>query len=68
MALEQVDLFCDGTAVRKAGELPFQICRHTLGRIETVTNAEVSQAMRDAVGRPALHFGTRPARWGWRPC
>ena len=46
VALEQLDLFCDGTAVRKAGELPFQICRHTLSRIETVTNAEVSHAIR----------------------
>jgi threonine dehydratase len=46
VALDQVDLFCDGTAVRKAGDLPFQVCRQTLSRIETVTNAEVSQAMR----------------------
>ena len=46
VALEQVDLFCDGTAVRKAGELPFEICRHTLAGVETVTNAEVSHAMR----------------------
>ncbi len=46
VALESVDLFCDGTAVRKAGELPFQICQHTLGRIETVTNEEVSHAIR----------------------
>jgi threonine dehydratase len=46
VALENVDLFCDGTAVRKAGELPFQICKHTLDRIETVTNAEVSHAIR----------------------
>lgn len=46
VALEQVDLFCDGTAVRKAGDLPFQICQHTLSRMETVTNAEVSHAMR----------------------
>lgn len=46
LSLEQVDLFCDGTAVRKAGELPFQICRQTLDRIETVTNSEVSHAMR----------------------
>jgi threonine dehydratase len=30
----------------KAGDLPFQICRDTLDRIETVTNAEVSHAMR----------------------
>ena len=46
VALDQVDLFCDGTAVRKAGDLPFQICRNTLSRIETVTNAEVSHAIR----------------------
>lgn len=46
VALENVDLFCDGTAVRKAGDLPFQICKSTLSHIETVTNAEVSQAMR----------------------
>ena len=46
VTLEQVDLFCDGTAVRKAGDLPFQICKNTLSRIETVTNAEVSDAMR----------------------
>ncbi len=46
VALEQVDLFCDGTAVRKAGGLPFEVCRETLDRIETVTNAEVSGAIR----------------------
>jgi threonine dehydratase len=46
VSLDQMDLFCDGTAVRKAGGLPFEICRHTLGRIETVTNAEVCYAMR----------------------
>ncbi len=46
VALESVDLFCDGTAVRKAGELPFQICQNTLDRVETVTNAEVSHAIR----------------------
>ena len=46
VTLDQLDLFCDGTAVRKAGELPFQICQQTLSRVETVTNAEVSRAMR----------------------
>lgn len=46
VALEQVDIFCDGTAVRKAGEFPYQICRGTLDTIETVTNSEVSHAMR----------------------
>jgi threonine dehydratase len=44
--LENVDLFCDGTAVRQAGKLPFEICRHTLDRMETVTNGEVSHAIR----------------------
>lgn len=46
VSLESVDLFCDGTAVRKAGDLPFQICKDTLSRVETVTNAEVSHAIR----------------------
>lgn len=46
VALDEVDLFCDGTAVRKAGELPFQICQNTLDRVETVTNGQVSQAIR----------------------
>lgn len=44
--LAEVDIFCDGTAVRKAGTLPFQICRKTLAGIETVTNSEVSSAIR----------------------
>ncbi|RPJ35523.1 MAG: pyridoxal-phosphate dependent enzyme [Verrucomicrobiaceae bacterium] len=46
VSLGQMDLFCDGTAVRMAGALPFGICRHTLCGIETVTNAEVCHAMR----------------------
>ncbi len=44
--LSEVDIFCDGTALRKAGALPFQICQKTLDRIEIVTNAEVSSAIR----------------------
>ncbi|MGB6219606.1 pyridoxal-phosphate dependent enzyme [Haloferula sp.] len=46
VALDQVDLFCDGTAVRQAGSLPFKICRDSLDGIETVTNAEVGAAIR----------------------
>lgn len=46
VCLDQVDIFCDGTAVRKAGDLPFQILKGALNRIETVTNAEVSRAIR----------------------
>jgi threonine dehydratase len=44
--LAELDIFCDGTAVRQAGALPFEICRTTLARVETVTNAEVSAAIR----------------------
>jgi threonine dehydratase len=46
VALESVDLFCDGTAVKMVGQLPFEICKHTLDRIDTVTPAEVSAAIR----------------------
>ncbi len=46
VTLDQVDLFCDGTAVRTAGALPFAICKSTLSRVETVTNDEVGNAMR----------------------
>ncbi len=44
--LAEVDIFCDGTAVRQAGALPFAICQQTLARVDTVTNAEVSAAIR----------------------
>jgi threonine dehydratase len=46
LTLENVDLFCDGTAVRRAGDLPYEVCQQTLDRVETVTNAEVSHAIR----------------------
>ncbi|MFD2257303.1 pyridoxal-phosphate dependent enzyme [Luteolibacter algae] len=44
--LPQVDLFCDGTAVKQAGELPFEICKSSLDRMTTVTNAQVTSAIR----------------------
>ena len=44
--LGQVDIFCDGTAVRKAGTLPFEICRQRLDRMVTVSNGEVIRAIR----------------------
>lgn len=46
VSLPQVDLFCDGTAVRKAGDLTYKICAQKLAGVETVTNAEVATAMR----------------------
>ncbi|MGV3660558.1 MAG: pyridoxal-phosphate dependent enzyme [Prosthecobacter sp.] len=44
--LHDLDIFCDGTAVRKAGALPFGVCRESIDRVTTVTNAEVSSAIR----------------------
>jgi len=44
--LDYVDVFCDGTAVRKSGELTYQYCRELLDGIVTVTNDEVCHAIR----------------------
>ncbi len=44
--LEYLDVFCDGTAVRKVGDKTFKICRELLDEIVTVSNEEVSQAIR----------------------
>ncbi|WP_309387830.1 pyridoxal-phosphate dependent enzyme [Cerasicoccus frondis] len=44
--LDNIDIFCDGSAVRQAGDLPFEICRELLDDIITVTNQEVSEAIR----------------------
>lgn len=45
VALDRVDVFCDGTAVRKAGELTFPICRDTIDEWMTVSNDEVAAAI-----------------------
>ncbi len=44
--LSYVDVFCDGTAVRIAGENTFQLCSDLLDDIVTVSNEEVCQAIR----------------------
>ncbi|MCH7228507.1 pyridoxal-phosphate dependent enzyme [Haloferula sp. A504] len=44
--LTELDIFCDGTAVRQAGSLSFEACRGLLDRIETVSNQEVIGAVR----------------------
>lgn len=45
VTLNQVDTFCDGTAVKRPGELTFQICRDSLEDIITVSNEEVCAAI-----------------------
>ena len=41
VVLDEVDTFCDGTAVKTPGALTFEICRGTLERVLTVSNEEV---------------------------
>lgn len=43
--LDKIDVFCDGTAVRKVGRLTHQICTEVIDEWMTVTNNEVSAAI-----------------------
>ena len=43
--LDQVDIFCDGTAVRIAGNVTFPLCRDLVDEWVTVSNQEVSEAV-----------------------
>ncbi|MGJ8697628.1 MAG: pyridoxal-phosphate dependent enzyme [Verrucomicrobiaceae bacterium] len=44
--LDYVDLFCDGTAVTEVGKLTYEICRSQLDELITVSNREVSAAIK----------------------
>ncbi|MEM1107318.1 MAG: pyridoxal-phosphate dependent enzyme [Planctomycetota bacterium] len=44
--LESLDIFCDGTAVQRAGDLTYPLCRELIDEFITVSNAEVSNAIR----------------------
>lgn len=43
--LEYVDVFCDGTAVKKVGNLTYPLCRELLDDLITVTNEQVCAAI-----------------------
>ncbi|MCB1556676.1 MAG: pyridoxal-phosphate dependent enzyme [Alphaproteobacteria bacterium] len=45
VTLDKVDTFCDGTAVTRAGDLTFALCRETLDTIVTVSNEETCAAI-----------------------
>jgi len=45
VTLEYVDVFCDGTAVKRAGDLTFPLCRELLDEVITVSNDEVCAAI-----------------------
>ncbi len=53
VTLDHADTFCDGTAVKTAGKLTYEVCRQTLDEIITVSNEEVCAAIETAwaVGR-----------------
>lgn len=44
--LDYIDVFCDGTAVRQAGEKTYPVCRDLIDEFITVTNDEVCAAIR----------------------
>lgn len=43
--LGEVDVFCDGTAVRRAGELTWRVCSEFIDEFMTVSNNEVCAAI-----------------------
>lgn len=43
--LEYLDVFCDGTAAKKVGELTFPLCRDLIDEFITVSNDEVCAAI-----------------------
>lgn len=45
VVLDYVDVFCDGTAVSKAGELTYPLCAELIDEFITVTNEEVCAAI-----------------------
>lgn len=45
VTLHDIDTFCDGTAVKRPGDLTFQMCQKYLDGMITVTNEEVSAAI-----------------------
>ncbi len=45
VALDHVDVFCDGTAVKKTGDMTYALCHELLDDLITVTNEEVCAAI-----------------------
>jgi threonine dehydratase len=61
--LDYIDVFCDGTAVRKAGDYTYPLCRELIDDFITVTNEEVCAAIellwqaRRCIAEPAGAMG-----------
>ncbi|MGL1934377.1 MAG: pyridoxal-phosphate dependent enzyme [Fibrobacterales bacterium] len=46
VTLRELDIFCDGTAVQRTGDLTYPLCKELIDEFITVSNAEVSTAIR----------------------
>ena len=46
VTLDSLDIFCDGTAVQRTGDLTFPLCRELIDDFITVSNQDVSNAIR----------------------
>lgn len=46
MKLEELDIFCDGTAVQQAGEQTFLLCRELIDEFVIVNNQEICNSIR----------------------
>lgn len=63
VTLDYLDVFCDGTAVRKAGDYTFPLCRELVDEFITVSNEEVCAAIeslwqaRRCIAEPAGAMG-----------
>ena len=75
--LDKVDIFCDGTAVRKVGELTYHVCRDVIDEWMTVSNDEVSAAVQflweqlRCIPEPQAQWESRPycaAAPNWQAC
>jgi threonine dehydratase len=53
-ALEQIETFVDGAAVKKAGQLTYQICREVLDEILLVPEGKVCTAILELYNRNAI--------------
>lgn len=45
VVLDKVDIFCDGTAVKKVGKLTYELCRELIDEYVTVSNEDVCWAI-----------------------
>ncbi|WP_055447736.1 threonine ammonia-lyase IlvA [Lacinutrix mariniflava] len=53
-ALETIDSFVDGAAVKRVGDLNFAICKETLHRVVTVDEGKICQTILELYNREAI--------------